>query len=383
MSDISLHHNYIHDVTGEGFYIGNSFYASGAPGLAACAARNPDSHKIIGVKVFKNNVRRSGVEGIQVGCAIEGCKVYDNVLDSLGQNPFEPNQDNGLQLGEGTGGLCYNNWISNSVGNGIICLGIGDNVIYNNVIYKTGESGVYIGELANVNSGKGVKLINNTIINPTNNGVRVSSGATDTTVIYNNIIVKPTVASGDPYVRAVNANTKMDQKGNYFTDNIANVLFNNSTNLDFRLKTGSPAISGGVNVTPMGVTYDLNNYVRNLPIDIGAYELGSTTGSPITSVDYRQPVEVEKSFFVYPNPVNKSNQDLTFEFKLDVPSKVSVLSYDINGRLIEENLNQNFDAGLNRWTISSNSQSNAKVNCLVFKLMVNGVVKDSQTVIFK
>jgi hypothetical protein len=383
MYDISLHHNYIHDITGEGFYVGNSFYASGAPGLSACASRNPDSHKIINARVFKNNVKRSGVEGIQVGCAIEGCKIYDNVIDSLGLNPFEPNQDNGLQLGEGTGGLCYNNWISNVVGNGLICLGIGDNLIYNNVIYKTGESGMFVDDVAAAKFGTGVKLINNTIINPTNNGIRIYTDLLDLSYIYNNIIVKQSVTSADPYIKTLNSNVKLDQKGNYFVSDITKVMFMNPANLDFRIKAGSPAISAGVDVSSMGITTDLNNYTRNLPYDAGAYELGSNNGNPLSFIDYRAPIKVNKSFFVFPNPVYNSNQDLTFEFTLDTPSKVSILSYDINGRLVEENLNKEFNEGLNHWTISSNTQSNTKVNFLVFKLMVNGIVKDSQTVIFK
>lgn len=388
MYDISLHHNYIHDVTGEGFYIGNSFYASGAPNTSACGYKYP--HRIIGVEVYKNNVRRCGVEGIQVGCAIEGCKVYDNVLDSLGLSPFEPNQDNGLQLGEGTGGLCYNNWISNVVGNGLICLGIGDNLIYNNVIYKTGESGMFIDDNPATLIGTGTKIINNTIVNPTVNGIRIYTDLLQMGYIYNNIIVKPGASNAilvpDPnsdYIKTLNSSVKLDAKGNIQANNINTLLFQDPSKMDFRLKAGSPAIGKGVNVSSMGITYDINNYNRSTPFDIGAYGLGTSIGNPLSIVDFKKNYDIKSSFFVYPNPIDKGTNGLTFRFNLDVPSKVRIDSYDLEGRLIESTGNLNFDSGMNDWTLSTNSQSQSKVGCLVFRLIVNDLVKDSQTVIFK
>ena len=51
---------------------------------------------------------------------------------------------NGIQLGEGTGGKCYNNSIKNSYANGMIVLGLGDNVIFNNIIVNSGGQGAFI-----------------------------------------------------------------------------------------------------------------------------------------------------------------------------------------------------------------------------------------------
>jgi hypothetical protein len=69
-----------------------------------------------------------------VGSAISGCEVYNNTVTSPGQSPFASGQNNGIQIGEGTGGKCYNNLLKNAPGNGIIVLGLGDNQVYNNLL---------------------------------------------------------------------------------------------------------------------------------------------------------------------------------------------------------------------------------------------------------
>src|SRR5436190_9956459 len=60
MSDLSFHDNYVHNVKGEGFYVGNSFYKSGK----ALTCGNILPHSIVNAKIFNNKVDHSGCEGI-------------------------------------------------------------------------------------------------------------------------------------------------------------------------------------------------------------------------------------------------------------------------------------------------------------------------------
>ena len=82
-------------------------------------------------------------KGIQVGSAISGCEIYSNTVKYPGVTPFANDQDNGIQIGEGTGGKCYNNLVMSAPGNGIIVLGLGDNLVFNNIILNSGDNGIF------------------------------------------------------------------------------------------------------------------------------------------------------------------------------------------------------------------------------------------------
>lgn len=272
MRDVSIHDNYVHDVTGEGFYIGNSFYASGRN--LSCGTITP--HTVEGLRLFKNKVVNSGCEGIQVGCATKGCEIFENTIENFGKDPFAAHQNNGLQLGEGTGGKCYNNIIKNGPGNGIICLGYGDNLVYNNLILNAGAYGVYAD--TRYTPGQAFNFINNTIINSGSDGFMIAAGKIPMTNIMNNIIVNP---KSGKFINTRNS-AKVTDKNNYTTMNIGDVKFVNASGGDYRLAAGSPAIDKGTDVSSFGVTYDFSNTARPTggTYDIGAYE-GNSSGTPV------------------------------------------------------------------------------------------------------
>lgn len=146
---------------GEGLYIGNSFYAEGHR-VNAAERRLP--HAIIGLRILRNRTRDTGCEGIQVGCATEGCEVADNLIERFGQRPFGPWQDNGLQLGEGTGGIARDNIIRDGPGAGIVVLGLGDNVILRNRIERVGKHGISCQTKPPAIRGAGYRIEGNTIV---------------------------------------------------------------------------------------------------------------------------------------------------------------------------------------------------------------------------
>lgn len=270
MKNISLHDNYIHDIKGEGFYVGNSFYSGKKE---SCGTVFP--HEIHNLRLFNNVVKNSGCEGIQVGCARVNCEIYDNYIENYGTSPFANNQNNGLQIGEGTGGKCYNNVIVKGTGNGLILLGAGGNVVYNNVITNAGALGIFCDE--RVTDDGGFSIINNTIVNTGSDGIRLYSEKVPFNNIINNIVVN--VKSGK-YINA-QSGVKVNDQNNYFHADVSTVKFANASGLNFALNAGSPAIDAGLNTASYGVTSDLKRVARpsGAGYDIGAFEF-STIAAP-------------------------------------------------------------------------------------------------------
>ena len=137
MYNVNIHDNYVHDVAGEGFYAGNSFFGSGMTFDCSGTTTTAFPHNIINLKIHHNIVRRSGAECLQYACA-PNAQVYNNDLDRCGISPFASFQNNGLQCGGGAGGDCYNNQIRNVGGSGLAIIGhLGNNRFYNNLIVKS------------------------------------------------------------------------------------------------------------------------------------------------------------------------------------------------------------------------------------------------------
>ena len=141
MYDLKFHHNYIHHVGNEGFYIGNTSYGDGVGAKLTCTTPafngNVLPHKIIGVKVYENIVDSSGWDGIQVAAAVE-VQVFDNYIvnDSWAD---AMNQQSGIFIGQPTQAKVYRNIIKDGKGSGIQCFGVGSS-FYNNLIINPGNS---------------------------------------------------------------------------------------------------------------------------------------------------------------------------------------------------------------------------------------------------
>lgn len=278
MQNISLHDNYIHDTGGEGFYIGNSFFANGH-NVSPCGMVLP--HEIWGCRVYNNITLRTGCEGIQVGCATKGCEIFDNSVTSPGQTPFADAQNNGIQMGEGTGGKCYNNIVKNSPGVGIIILGLGDNLVCNNFILNSGAYGIFAD--SRYTPDNNFKFINNTIITTGGDGIRLYSETIPMNTVINNVIIKP--GSGIPIYKRSN-NVKLTASNNYVNNDVTTCKFVNCSSSDYHLNSGSPLINAGANVSAYGVVDDYYGIRRpaGAAYDIGATEYGAATApSPAPS----------------------------------------------------------------------------------------------------
>jgi hypothetical protein len=265
MRNVSLHNNYVHKTGGEGFYVGNSFYASGSS--LSCGRVLP--HDVINVKIYNNRIDSAGCEGIQVGSAIAGCEVYNNTVTSPGLSPFANGQNNGIQIGEGAGGKCYNNLIKNAPGNGIIVLGLGDNQVFNNFILNSGANGIFAD--SRYTPGPNFQFINNTIIASAADGIKMNSETIPMNTVINNVIVK---SGSGVAIHKISNGVKLTASNNYTGNDITALKFANYTADDFHLLSSSPLINAGANVLLYGVGIDYYGKTRpsGIAFDIGATE---------------------------------------------------------------------------------------------------------------
>lgn len=274
MNDVKLHHNYVHDTGGEGFYVGNSFW----DGMdRTCGIRLP--HEIKGLKLHDNIVNNTGWEAIQVGCGIEGTEIYNNKITNYGI-ANKQHQNNGLQIGSGTGGRLYNNLIKGGTGNGMIIMGTGDNIIHDNIIVNAGSNGIFCDE--RFTPGEGFRFINNTILNPAKDGIRLYAELVPMNAVINNIIAKPGTinsytgdrTSDDAFVYLLNDDVKVNMANNLFAKTIDEIKFVNAAADNYQLRGNSPAINYGNDISGYRIAHDFyqNSRLRGYAYDAGASE---------------------------------------------------------------------------------------------------------------
>ncbi|MDC0720262.1 InlB B-repeat-containing protein [Nannocystis bainbridge] len=132
--DLRLHHNFVHDVLAEGFYVG---YFTDSVDL------QPPSYPIVDAKVYRNRVEDAGWDGMQFGSCRGGLEVHDNLVTGSG-HADEPNQRSSLQWNPGNSGALYNNRFIGGVGVDLQvgCTG-GDTKIFSNVFVHS-DAGFYL-----------------------------------------------------------------------------------------------------------------------------------------------------------------------------------------------------------------------------------------------
>lgn len=269
MENVSIHDNYAHGMDdGEGFYIGFTFY-DGYTRNCNGVDTTVYGHVIENLEVYNNIAEDTGSEGIQVGSS-PGASIHDNTVRLYGQRPFANYQNNGMQIGAGTTGKVYNNWIENGPGTGLIVLATGELTFYNNVIKDAGADGIFCDERSTPSAVSGFDFINNTIINPGEDGISIYADLVPISHIKNNLIVSP----GGDFVHKLNNNVTLDMANNLFADTVAEVKFRDAANSDYRLQGDSPAVEAGTNVATFGVTADRHGTIRpyGSAYEIGAYE---------------------------------------------------------------------------------------------------------------
>lgn len=309
--NMSIHHNYVHNTGGEGLYIGHSYYS----GYPAICDDKPDTlfpAEIKGIRVFNNIADSTGWDGLQVGCATSDCEIYGNMITNYGVLA-ERSQNSGIQLGGGTTGLCYNNAIIKGSGTGIMVFGLGNNLIFNNIIVNAGNTGnptdnstvygIFCDDRSTI-PGQSFNFINNTIIAPRTDGIRIYSNQSRNNKIYNNLILKP--GSYGSYKNLSqsyiydNPDVDVDISNNYFSQNLSPFLNMDSLDNIYQFTATLPIFFKGKDVSTLGISTDFNKTIRplNNKPDIGAFQFNINPEII--------PNRYDSVTYIYPNPNNGS-----------------------------------------------------------------------------
>lgn len=267
MRNISIHDNYVHHTSGEGLYIGHSFYGGYT---MSCGVKLP--HTIEGARIYNNRTLYTGWDGLQVGCATKDTEIYNNTIDYPGTKLIG-GQGHGINIAAGTVGKCYGNSIKGGVGNGITVWGMGDNLVFNNIIVNSGMNGIFCDERTET-LGAGYRLMNNTIISPKQAGIRLLSEKVFNLVI-NNIVVNPGYAPNGELAYLMRPKLiNIEASNNYNTTSISSVKFVDSSTSNYRLAAGSPAIEKGKSISTYNISKDFYGGARlkGSYYDIGASE---------------------------------------------------------------------------------------------------------------
>ena len=276
MNNINIHHNYVHDVGGEGMYIGNSFFSTGMTRTCDGVSKTVFPHFIYGLSIHHNLTERTGAEGIQYGCAPDA-EVHHNTVLHTGTSPFATYQNNGIQIGGGASGRLYSNIISGVPGTGIIIIGhLGNTLVYDNFVSKCGDMGLFCDDRVGSQAGASVSILNNTLIDCGKGGIRLYNEINQNT-IANNVIAKvaPNSSGRFDYV-LFGQGAKAAVASNRFSSTPDSLGFMQSSSVEkgFLLEKNSPLIDAGIDVADYSVFFDLVGNVRRLgrAVDIGAHE---------------------------------------------------------------------------------------------------------------
>jgi hypothetical protein len=261
-------------------YIGTSHYQKTTPMAyaASCPSTPYLEPALQNAKVYRNILEDIGRDGIQVGAAISGMEIYDNVVKRYALTESY-GHIGGIQINPGSVGKVYNNWIESAGGvaeNAIQYAGGGDGPleIYDNIILKTKLPLMILGHLLSPNHATIFR--NNTIVSDGGSLLYffcysglLSTGSPHPITVQNNIFVgydrigsfiytdgagkswykifdqgsNYCPINGATYGSNLEENLKIP--GNYYSTSVSDAQFMDSVNGDYVLKVTSPAIGKG------------------------------------------------------------------------------------------------------------------------------------------
>ena len=319
--NVKLHDLYIHDVIGEGMYVGNTA-PNGTELSCDGATINALPPRIYNLKIYNVITENTGWDGIQVASAPENVEIYNNSVYNFG-TINKGTQQAGIILGGESNGKVYNNKIIKGTGNGIEVFGTGLCYVYNNIISDAGIDGsaqgqdaLFVDDRPTANNYKPLQvyLFNNTIVNSGRDGIRLQStkGSLGTgNLIYNNLVI----SSGSGNAIAIGAGVDYKSSNNITGADINTAKFVNASGKDFHLAAGSPAINAGLDLSAYFKT-DIDADPR--PID-GAFDSGAD--------EYTGDAPVNKA------PVASAGNDLTITLPVNTVNLNGSASTDPDGTI--------------------------------------------------
>jgi len=272
-----IHHNIIHSsLEGEGLYLG----------VAGCGEAELDAGTALEhTFVHDNIVVNNGADGIQVGCSREDTLIYNNYIYNSGYNPFNNlGHTKAIQLGAGTSGLVFNNYIEKAASSCIFLGGGPTNIegrdlavsIHNNIMIDCSEAVAVHSSVEDVVvSNQGLAVANNTIIDMRISHFWLTHHFDDLVQVdvKNNLYVDAITTVSHIVVNGEdNVGDNFQEDGSLFLSNMSQAQFIDPVNGDYNLEENSPARDFGVDAVDLDVVYDINANIRDPIMDAGAAE---------------------------------------------------------------------------------------------------------------
>jgi hypothetical protein len=298
MENIHLHHNYIHDVPAEAFYVGHSFYQ----GIAKPGGGLLLPHVIKGVRIHHNRTTNTGFEAIQIGCASD-VEVHDNIIERSGTRGIG-NQNNGMQINAFGEVQVYRNTFRDVHGFAVLIASLEDDfslLFHRNLLVNAQAGGVFVGG-SKGSAGKGIGVYNNTVVNCGGNAFRVFNNALPSRTFMNNLLV----ANKGPGI-AIGGGGSQNADMNLELPSLDKAGFRDPAAGNYDLLPTSPAVARGRAVPGLVLVADLagRDPARANVIDAGAY--APSARAPIAD----KPAKKERTAPTAPSPAK--DPDLTPE----------------------------------------------------------------------
>jgi hypothetical protein len=259
-----IHHNYVHDIKGEGLYVGGSKWEQGFNNNG-CPGEKLQQADLVGVWIYNNLVENAGWDGLQVGGAVEDCEIYNNVIRNYGLEKVTVHQA-GIQINPGTVGKIYANLIDTGEGNGIHTLGY-DNLIYSNLLMNIGLNGIHVGDRSPL-AGKSYRIVNNTILGTEEKALFFNSSESVNNLFMNNFLFD----IGDEDIHTKTNNLTVEN--NIFTSSLDSYPFENGNEYDYTPTLESVLLDSSAVFDRDNITVDflLRERLVGEKMDIGAFE---------------------------------------------------------------------------------------------------------------
>ncbi|MCK7555103.1 PKD domain-containing protein [Chitinophaga sedimenti] len=282
--NLKFHDIWIHDVLGEGMYIGHTSQ-SGVTITCNGTTMSQPPPRIYNCQVYNVTTDGTGWDGIQVSGVPEGLEIHHNKILNYGIENKGSQQAGIIFGGEGVGSI-HDNLVSKGTGNGIRVFGSTHIDVYNNVVNEAGYDGttegqdaIFIDDKPTLQLYKPIQVyvFNNTVVKPKRAGIMFynSQGTVAKgNLFYNNLIVAP----GKTYLE-VDRTIDYKAANNINEPDINNAKFVAAGANDFHLLAGSVAIDKGQDVSAYGVTRDFDGTARpyGAAYDAGAFEFTGGT----------------------------------------------------------------------------------------------------------
>lgn len=162
MKNVRVHDNLVQNAGCEGTYIGNSHYSYGQELTCNGVKAKFQEHDVIDPKVYGNQFLGTGQDGIQVGGAIRGMEIYDNVVTNFGNRNVKDHLS-GIQVNQGSIGVVRDNRVEGGKGFGIFLGGSGGIHVHNNLVIGAEQGSILPSDFPPYTT-KGFLIENNTFI---------------------------------------------------------------------------------------------------------------------------------------------------------------------------------------------------------------------------